>query len=153
MSNEIKINLTLTFSDIYDLIHAYYFADEKTRKALRETIKERHPKAYANLENTSSLLIKEMQRYDNLAIQKICKECDHKILARAMLQTEEFQKYIFPNVSKRTSVVLREDMESMASLVESDNLYYIKEAQVSVLELIRNLYKDGEIIPESEILK
>ena len=153
MSTEIKIDLSLTFSDMYDLIHAYYFSEPRTRKALREAIEKRHPKAFAALEDTGRLLIKEVRRYGHLAIQKICKECDHKILARAMLNTEDLQKFVFPNVSKRTAVVLREDMESNNKLIEAGDLFFIKEAQVSVLELIRNLQEKGEIIPESEILK
>ncbi len=152
MSNHIKIPVTLTFSDIYDLIHVYYFSEQRTRAVLRQAIEERHPKAFAFLEDTNKMLVKEMTRYGKLAIQKICKESDHKVLARAMMNSEELRKLVFPNVSRRTGLILKEDMESMRKVAESIDSFY-KEAQVSILEMIRSLKEKGEIIPENEILK
>ena len=82
-------------------------------------------------------------------MQVIFKVCDHKILARAMLNSEELQKIVFPNVSRRTMVILKEDMESMRGLLEKEDHYFIQEAQVKVLEVIRKLLETGEIIPEA----
>lgn len=152
MSKEIKIPLVLTFADIYDLIHVYYFSEVRVRKALRKAIGERHPKALAVLEDTKKLLVKELNRYGKLAKQKIFKECDHKILARALVKSEELQAMVFPNVSRRTGLVLKEDMESIRQLVDLEDPFFTQEAQVNLLEVIRDLHEKGEVIPEDEVL-
>ncbi|MCL2763326.1 MAG: hypothetical protein FWD36_09010 [Treponema sp.] len=80
---------------------------------------------------------------DDKAIQKILREVDSIVLAKALKGTEKaIQEKIFGNISKRAAEMLKEDMEYMGLIPAS----HVEEAQKKILDIVRYLTNTGEII-------
>lgn len=80
---------------------------------------------------------------DNRSIQRFLREVDSKLLAVALKgATEEVQKVIFANQSKRLAEMIKEDMEFMGPVRLKD----VEEAQQKIVNIIRKLEDAGEII-------
>ncbi|MDR0463594.1 MAG: hypothetical protein LBG94_00595 [Treponema sp.] len=87
-----------------------------------------------------STIIKKM---DNGAIQTALREIDTRILAMSLKdQDEEVREKIFINMSKRASIMLKEEMEYIKSVRTAD----IKAIQEKIISVIRHLEECGKII-------
>jgi hypothetical protein len=92
-------------------------------------------------------------KLDKIAVQKLLRVINSWELVKSLKdQDEAVQEKIFSNVSKRTSQILKEDMESIGPLGIID----VKETQRKILNVIFYLESTGEIaIPQhkGEIIK
>ena len=80
---------------------------------------------------------------DNRSIQRITREIDNSQWAIALKgASEEVKDVIFANMSKRLAEMIREDIEFMGPVRIRD----IEEAQQNIVNIIRRLEEDGEII-------
>ncbi|HSH35112.1 flagellar motor switch protein FliG [Schnuerera sp.] len=80
---------------------------------------------------------------DNRSIQRVIREIDNAQWAVALKgASEEVKEVIFSNMSKRLVEMIKEDIEFMGPVRIRD----IEEAQQSIVNIIRKLEEDGEII-------
>jgi flagellar motor switch protein FliG len=80
---------------------------------------------------------------DNRAIQRFLRDVDNNQLAIALKgATEEVQKVIFANMSKRLTEMIKEDIEFMGPVRLKD----VEEAQQKIVNIIRKLEDAGEIV-------
>lgn len=80
---------------------------------------------------------------DNRSIQRIIREIDNAQWAVALKgASEEVKEVVFANMSKRLVEMIKEDIEFMGPVRIRD----IEEAQQNIVNIIRNLEEDGEII-------
>lgn len=80
---------------------------------------------------------------DNRSIQRIIREIDNAQWAVALKgASEEVREVVFANMSKRLVEMIKEDIEFMGPVRIRD----IEEAQQNIVNIIRNLEEDGEII-------
>jgi hypothetical protein len=83
------------------------------------------------------------------AIQKVMREVDSQDLVKALKGQKKVQEFVYRNMSKRATEMLKEDYDYMGPVSESE----VKEAQENILNIIRKLEKSGEIIiPEGGFL-
>ncbi|WP_442870611.1 flagellar motor switch protein FliG [Clostridium sp. Cult1] len=80
---------------------------------------------------------------DNRSIQRIIREIDNAQWAVALKgASEEVREVVFANMSKRLVEMIKEDIEFMGPVRIRD----IEEAQQNIVNIIRKLEEDGEII-------
>lgn len=80
---------------------------------------------------------------DNRSIQRIIREIDNSQWAIALKgASEEVKEVVFANMSKRLVEMIEEDIEFMGPVRIRD----IEEAQQNIVNVIRKLEEDGEII-------
>lgn len=80
---------------------------------------------------------------DNRSIQRFLREVDNQQLAIALKgATEEVQRVIFSNMSKRLAEMIKEDMEFLGPVRLKD----VEEAQQKIVNIIRKLEDAGEIV-------
>ena len=80
---------------------------------------------------------------DDRAIQKWLREVDQQDLAKALKGLEnEIQDKVFRNMSRRVATMLREDMEFMGPVRQSD----IIETQKKLIGILSRLEEKGEIV-------
>lgn len=80
---------------------------------------------------------------DNRSIQRVIREIDNAQWAVALKgASEEVKEVIFTNMSKRLVEMIKEDIEFMGPVRIRD----IEEAQQGIVNIIRKLEEDGEII-------
>lgn len=80
---------------------------------------------------------------DNRSIQRIIREVDNSQWAIALKgASEEVKQVIFSNMSKRLAEMIKEDIEFMGPVRIRD----IEDAQQNIVNVIRKLEEDGEII-------
>jgi len=80
---------------------------------------------------------------DDRSMQRLLKEIDTKELGMALKgASEELQEKFFRNMSSRASEMIREDMQFMGPIRLKD----VEEVQQRIVDVIRRLEEDGEII-------
>ncbi len=80
---------------------------------------------------------------DNRSIQRVAREVENSQWAVALKSaSEEVKEVIFSNMSKRLVEMIKEDIEFMGPVRLRD----IEEAQQSIVNIIRRLEEEGEII-------
>ncbi len=85
----------------------------------------------------------DIQHLDDRSIQRLLKEVDTKVLTIALKgSTEEIQNKIFSNMSERAASMIKEEMEFMGPLRVKE----VDEAQRQIVEIIRSLEEEGEIV-------
>ena len=85
----------------------------------------------------------DFQYLDDRAIQKVLRDSDQQILAKALRgASTEVQDKFFRNMSKRESSMLKEDMEWMGPVRTQD----VETAQASLVQIVFNLSNKGDIL-------
>jgi len=80
---------------------------------------------------------------DDRSMQRLMKEVDTKELGMALKgASEELQEKFFRNMSSRAAEMIREDMQFMGPIRLKD----VEEVQQRIVDVIRRLEEDGEII-------
>lgn len=88
-------------------------------------------------------VFEDIASLDNRSIQRIIREIDNAQWAIALKgASEEVKEVIFSNMSKRLAEMIKEDIEFMGPVRIRD----IEEAQQNIVNVIRKLEEDGEII-------
>ena len=75
-------------------------------------------------------------------IQKILRELDSELLAKALRGATKVAEKIFLNMSQRAAGMLKEDMEFLGPIRDID----VREAQRKIVNIVKKLEEDGEII-------
>ncbi|MCL1818443.1 MAG: flagellar motor switch protein FliG [Spirochaetaceae bacterium] len=116
--------------------------DAASEKRIISVLDNKDPELAEAIKNRL-FVFDDIVRLDDRAVQKIFREVDSLELAKALrAASKETQNKIFNNMSKRASVMLKEDMEYMGPVRASD----AEEAQQKIINVIRQLEESGEII-------
>lgn len=116
--------------------------DRSSEKAILENLEETDPELAEEIKK-KMFVFEDIKMLDDRAIQQVLREVDMKDLALALkAATEEVREKIFKNMSQRASSNLQEEMEYMGPVRLKD----VEDAQQRVVNIIRNLEEQGQII-------
>lgn len=116
--------------------------DRGTEKSIIEALEEEDPELAEEIKK-KMFVFEDIVLLDDKAIQKVLRDIDNQDLAKALKAVDtEVQEKIFRNMSKRAASMLREDMEFMGPVRLKD----VEEAQQKIVNIIRKLEEDGEIV-------
>lgn len=116
--------------------------DRSTEKSIIEALEEEDPELAEEIKK-KMFVFEDIVLLDDKAIQKVLRELDNQDLAKALKAVDtEVQEKIFRNMSKRAAALLREDMEFMGPIRLKD----VEDAQQKIVNIIRKLEEDGEIV-------
>lgn len=124
---------------IVDILNS---VDRGTEKYIMETL-EIEDTDLAEEIKKRMFVFEDVLTLDNRSIQRFLREVDNNQLAIALKgSTEEVQKTIFSNMSKRLVDMIKEDIEFMGPVRLKD----VEEAQQKIVNVIRKLEDAGEIV-------
>jgi flagellar motor switch protein FliG len=88
-------------------------------------------------------VFEDIAKLNNVTIQRVLREINNADLAIALkMATEDVQKTIFANISKRLQDMIKDDMDVMGPVRVRD----VEEAQQRIVNVIRKLEDAGEIV-------
>ena len=88
-------------------------------------------------------VFEDIAKLSNVAIQRVLREINSSDLAIALkMATEDVSSKIYANISKRLAEMIKDDMEVMGPVRVRD----IEEAQQRIVNVVRKLEEEGEII-------
>ena len=88
-------------------------------------------------------VFEDIAKLNNVTVQRVLREINNTDLAVALkMATEDVTKTIFNNISKRLQEMIKDDMEVMGPVRVRD----VEEAQQRIVNVIRKLEDDGEIV-------
>lgn len=124
---------------IVDILNS---VDRGTEKHIMETL-EIEDTELAEEIRKRMFVFEDILNLDNRSIQRFLREVENNQLAVALKgATEEVQKVIFSNMSKRLVEMIREDMDFMGPVRLKD----VEESQQKIVNIIRKLEDAGEIV-------
>lgn len=124
---------------IVDILNS---VDRGTEKYIMETL-EIEDTDLAEEIKKRMFVFEDILTLDNRSIQRFLREVDNSQLAVALKgATDEVQKAIFSNMSKRMVEMIKEDIEFMGPVRLKD----VEEAQQKIVNVIRKLEDAGEIV-------
>lgn len=116
--------------------------DRGTEKHIMETLEIEEPELADEIRK-KMFVFEDILLLDDRAIQRVLREVDNNDLAVALKgSNEEVQNAIFNNLSKRLSVMIKEDMDFMGPVRMKD----VEEAQQKIVNIIRKLEDSAEIV-------
>lgn len=116
--------------------------DRGTEKYIMETL-EIEDTDLAEEIRKRMFIFEDILTLDNRSIQRFLRDVENNQLAVALKgSTDEVQKVIFSNMSKRMAEMIKEDIEYMGPVRLKD----VEEAQQKIVNVIRKLEDAGEIV-------
>ena len=116
--------------------------DRGTEKHIMETLEIEEPELADEIRK-KMFVFEDILLLDDRAIQRVLRDVDNNDLAIALKgSNEQVQNAIFNNMSKRLSVMIKEDMEFMGPVRMKD----VEEAQQKIVNIIRKLEDSAEIV-------
>ena len=116
--------------------------DRGAEKNILGNLERENPELATEIKNLM-FVFEDVMLLDDRSMQRVLKEIDTKELAMALKgASEELQDKFFRNMSSRASEMIREDMEFMGPIRLKD----VEEVQQRIVDVIRRLEEDGEII-------
>ncbi|MDR2591967.1 MAG: flagellar motor switch protein FliG [Chitinispirillales bacterium] len=116
--------------------------DRGTEKNIIGNLERENPELATEIKKLM-FVFEDAMLLDDRSMQRLLKEIDTKELGMALKSaTEELQEKFFRNMSSRASEMIKEDMQFMGPIRLKD----VEEVQQRVVDVIRRLEEDGEII-------
>ncbi len=127
---------------VQSIVNILNTVDRGTEKYIMETL-EIEDTDLAEEIRKRMFVFEDILSLDNRAIQRFLRDVENNQLAIALKgSTDEVQKVIFSNMSKRLSEMIKEDIEFMGPVRLKD----VEEAQQKIVNVIRKLEDAGEIV-------
>ncbi len=127
---------------VQSIVNILNSVDRGTEKYIMETL-EIEDTDLAEEIRKRMFVFEDILTLDNRSIQRFLRDVENNQLAIALKgATEEVQKIIFSNMSKRLSEMIKEDIEFMGPVRLKD----VEEAQQKIVNIIRKLEDAGEIV-------
>ena len=124
---------------IVDILNS---VDRGTEKYIMETL-EVQDTDLAEQIRKRMFVFEDILTLDNRSIQTVIRQIENNDWALALKSsTEEVEKAVFSNMSKRLAEMIKEDMEYMGPVRLRD----VEEAQQKIVNVIRKLEDSGEIV-------
>ena len=116
--------------------------DRGTEKYIMETLEIENPELAEEIKS-KMFVFEDVVTLDTRSIQRFLREVENNQLAIALKgSSDEVQKVIFANMSKRMADMIKEDMQFMGPVRIRD----VEEAQQKIVNAIRKLEDAGEIV-------
>jgi flagellar motor switch protein FliG len=116
--------------------------ETSSEKGIMEAFESENPDLAAEIKNLM-FIFEDIILLDNRSIQRVLKEVETKDLAVALkAASDDVKQKIFSNVSERVATMIKEEMEFMGPMRLSD----VETTQQKIVETIRNLQEEGQII-------
>jgi flagellar motor switch protein FliG len=117
-------------------------ANKNTEKSILEYVERKDPELASEIKSLM-FLFEDLIYLDDKSVQKVLKEIDKKDLTLSLKLTDEaLKEKFFNNMSERAANLLKEDLEFMGPV----RIKEVEEAQRRVVEIVKQLEDDGEII-------
>ena len=127
---------TKTIAEILNLV------ETSAEKSIMESIEAENPELALEIKNLM-FVFEDVILLDDRSIQRVLKEVETKDLSVALkAASDEVKNKIFANVSARVAKMIQEEMEYMGPIRLSD----VEAAQQKIVEVIRHLQEEGQII-------
>ena len=136
-------NKECTFTGgVKKLVELLILADSQTEKTILNYFEENYPEFAASI--TDNLFVfEDIVMLDGPAIQRVMRNADTGVLALALKNASaKIQELIFNNMSKRSAIMFKEDLECLESVSAADT----EKAQQEILSIIRRMEETGELI-------
>ncbi|MCL6471321.1 MAG: flagellar motor switch protein FliG [Firmicutes bacterium] len=116
--------------------------DRGTEQAILEILEDENPDLADEIRR-KLFTFEDIINLEDRAVQRVLREIDSKKLALALkTANDDLKEKIFANMSQRAGEMLREDMEFLGPVRLKD----VEEAQQEIVNAVRRLEEDGEII-------
>ncbi|MBD3344698.1 MAG: flagellar motor switch protein FliG [Chitinivibrionales bacterium] len=116
--------------------------DRGAEKNILGNLERENPELATEIKNLM-FVFEDVMLLDDRSMQRVLKEIDTKELSMALKgASEELQEKFFRNMSSRASEMIREEMEYMGPVRLKD----VEDVQQRIVDVIRRLEEDGEII-------
>ncbi len=117
-------------------------ANRSRERTILADLEKRNPELAVEVKNLM-FTFDDLVVLDDRSIQRILRELDTKDLSIALkVSGEELKEQIFQNMSERAAGLIREELDFMGPVRLKD----VEEAQMKIVELVRSLEEDGEIV-------
>ncbi|NLY76952.1 MAG: flagellar motor switch protein FliG [Tissierellia bacterium] len=131
-----------TTGGVQNVVDILNSVDRGTEKNIMDELDRTNPELGEEIRKRM-FVFEDIVSLDNRSIQRIIREIDNSQWAIALKgASEEVKEVIFANMSKRLVEMIKEDIDFMGPVRVRD----IEEAQQSIVNVIRKLEEDGEII-------
>jgi len=118
------------------------FADRGSEKNILGNLERENPELATEIKNLM-FVFEDILLLDDRSMQRLMKEVDTKELGLALKSApEEVQEKFFKNMSSRAAEMIHDDMEFMGPVRLKD----VEESQQSIVDIIRRLEDDGELV-------
>jgi flagellar motor switch protein FliG len=116
--------------------------DRGAEKNILGNLERENPELATEIKNLM-FVFEDVMLLDDRSMQRVLKEVDTKELSMALKgASDELQDKFFRNMSSRAAEMIKEDMEYMGPIRLKD----VEEVQQRIVDVIRRLEEDGEII-------
>jgi len=117
-------------------------ANKMTERSILSRLEEINPELAQEVKS-QMFVFEDIVLLDDRSIQRVLKNVDKKDLALALKAADdEIKEKIFKNMSERAATLLKEDLEVLGPV----RLREVEEAQRRIIEVIKQLEEEGEII-------
>jgi len=117
-------------------------ASRSTEKTILSDLERRDPDLASDIKNLM-FTFDDIVLLDDRSVQRMLREVDTKDLSLALkVSSEELKDSIFRNMSERAAGLIREELDFMGPVRLRD----VEESQMKVVEIVRMLEEDGEIV-------
>ena len=117
-------------------------AGRSTEKTILGDLEKRNPELATEIKNLM-FVFEDLVLLDDRSIQRVLREVDSKELSLALkVATDEVKDAIFRNMSERASGLIKEELEFMGPVRLKD----VEDSQMKIVEVIRSLEEEGEIV-------
>ncbi len=118
------------------------FSDRGSEKNILGNLERENPELATEIKNLM-FVFEDIMLLDERSVQRLMKEVDGKELGLALKGApEDVQEKFFRNMSSRAAEMIRDDMEYMGPVRLKD----VEECQQRIVDIVRRLEDDGEII-------
>jgi flagellar motor switch protein FliG len=117
-------------------------AGRSTEKTVLGDLEKRNPELATEIKNLM-FVFEDIVLLDDRSVQRVLREVDSKELTLALKSsTDEVKDVVFRNMSERAAGLVKEELEFMGPVRLKD----VEEAQLKIVEVIRQLEEEGEIV-------
>ena len=118
---------------------------QTVEKSVLQNLSQRDPELSSEIKNLM-FVFEDILMLDDRSIQRVLKDVDMKDLSLALKAgSEDVRTKILSNVSERAAALIREEMEYMGPVKLRD----VEKAQQKIVDIVRKLDEDGEILMSS----
>lgn len=117
-------------------------ASRSTEKTILADLEKRNPELATEIKNLM-FTFDDVVLLDDRSIQRVLREIETKDLSLSLkVANDELKDAIFRNMSERAANLIKEELEFMGPVRLKD----VEEAQMKIVEVVRTLEEDGEIV-------